>query len=185
MSEYDATPETGEYEGPVKKCGLAVTSLILSIVGIISALFCIGVLFSIPAVICGHIGLSKINKSEEMLTGKRMAIAGLIMGYLGIGIAALAIVLMPMVAIAVPSFVKARTVSQQNACINNLRQIESAKEQWAMSAAKNNGAPCVIAEVNQFVRGGTTPLCPVGGIYTYNPIGTAAQCTITSPEHKY
>jgi len=36
-------------------------------------------------------------------------------------------------AIAIPSFIKARTESQKNACINNLRQVESAKEQWALN----------------------------------------------------
>jgi hypothetical protein len=35
-------------------------------------------------------------------------------------------------AIAIPNFVKARTTSQQNACINNLRLIDSSKQQWAL-----------------------------------------------------
>jgi len=35
-------------------------------------------------------------------------------------------------AIAIPNFVKARTQSQTNACINNLRQIDGAKQQWAL-----------------------------------------------------
>src|ERR1700719_983124 len=35
-------------------------------------------------------------------------------------------------AIAIPNFVRARTTSQQNACINNLRQIDGAKQQWAL-----------------------------------------------------
>ena len=34
-------------------------------------------------------------------------------------------------AIAIPNFVKARETSRTNACINNLRQIEGAKQQWA------------------------------------------------------
>src|SRR5579859_2943881 len=34
--------------------------------------------------------------------------------------------------IAVPNFVMARTVSQSDACINNLRQIDAAKQQWAL-----------------------------------------------------
>src|SRR6201996_8730726 len=35
-------------------------------------------------------------------------------------------------AIAIPNFVKARTTSQANACVNNLRQIDGAKQQWAL-----------------------------------------------------
>ena len=39
-------------------------------------------------------------------------------------------------AIAIPNFVKARATSQQNACINNLRQIDAAKQQWALEKGK-------------------------------------------------
>ena len=41
-------------------------------------------------------------------------------------------------AIAIPSFMKARTTSQKNACINGLRQIESAKDQYALEAGRTN-----------------------------------------------
>ena len=42
-------------------------------------------------------------------------------------------------AIAIPNFVKARTTSQMNACINNLRLIDSSKQQWALEQRKQNG----------------------------------------------
>lgn len=42
-------------------------------------------------------------------------------------------------AIAIPSFMKARTTSQKNACINNLRQIEAAKDQYAIDVGRTNG----------------------------------------------
>ena len=35
-------------------------------------------------------------------------------------------------AIAIPNFVRARTQSQKNACINNLRQIDGAVQHWAL-----------------------------------------------------
>ncbi|HUA64254.1 MAG TPA: hypothetical protein VME24_00300, partial [Alphaproteobacteria bacterium] len=37
-----------------------------------------------------------------------------------------------LVAISIPNFVKARATSQQSACINNLRQIDAAKQEWAL-----------------------------------------------------
>jgi prepilin-type N-terminal cleavage/methylation domain-containing protein len=37
-------------------------------------------------------------------------------------------------AIAIPNFVKARASSQANACINNLRQLDGAAQQWALVA---------------------------------------------------
>src|SRR6516164_10295386 len=41
-------------------------------------------------------------------------------------------------AIAIPNFVRARTTSQKNACINNLRQIDGAKQQWALENKKTS-----------------------------------------------
>lgn len=43
-------------------------------------------------------------------------------------------------AIAIPSFLRARTTSQANACINNLRQIEAGKDQYALENGLTNGA---------------------------------------------
>ena len=43
-------------------------------------------------------------------------------------------------AIAIPNFVNARTTSQANACINNLRQIDGAKQEWALEEKPNGHA---------------------------------------------
>ncbi len=43
-------------------------------------------------------------------------------------------------AIAIPNFVKARADSQQNACINNLRQIDGAINEWALETGQSTGA---------------------------------------------
>ena len=83
-------------------------------------------------------------------------------------------------AIAIPSFVKARNTSQQNACINNLRQIDSGKEQGAMAYHLKNGDTIVADTVNSYIKGGA-PTCPGGGTYTYNVIGTAPACDVTDP----
>jgi hypothetical protein len=58
----------------------AIWSFVLSLVG----LFCLAHLASIPAVICGHVALSKIKKSQLILSGRGLAIAGVIVGYIGI-----------------------------------------------------------------------------------------------------
>ena len=80
-------------------------------------------------------------------------------------------------AIAIPSFMKARTTSQQNACINNLRQIESGKEQWALAAQVASGADVVSTAIEGYMK--KIPACPAGGVYSYNKMGTDATCTIT------
>lgn len=82
-------------------------------------------------------------------------------------------------AIAIPSFMKARTTSQQKACINNLRQIEAGKEQWALAEKKPQGAAVDDTEINEYMK--TVPVCPAGGAYDYQVIGTDATCDITDP----
>jgi prepilin-type N-terminal cleavage/methylation domain-containing protein len=85
-------------------------------------------------------------------------------------------------AIAIPSFMKARTTSQKNACIENIRQIEGGKEQWAMEANKKTGDDIVTTAVAAYIKGGVFPGCPASGTYTYNVVGTDVACSIT--EHK-
>ena len=41
-------------------------------------------------------------------------------------------------AIAIPNFVKARATSQANACINNLRQIDAAAQEFALERGKKD-----------------------------------------------
>jgi prepilin-type N-terminal cleavage/methylation domain-containing protein len=77
-------------------------------------------------------------------------------------------------AIAIPSFVKARNTARQNACINNLRQIDSGKEQWALAASIADGAASDATAVNAYIR--DTPVCPAGGTYTYGVIGVKPTC---------
>jgi len=64
--------------------GFAVASLVLGIVW----LFWLG---SLLAVIFGHIAISQM-RTDETYRGKGMAIAGLVLGYVGLSIFALAIV---------------------------------------------------------------------------------------------
>ena len=82
-------------------------------------------------------------------------------------------------AIAIPSFVKARTVSKQNACINNLRQVDSAKEQWAMEMGKAEGDPVSIPGISAYIKGNKLPVCPQGGTYQVNPIGKNPVCSMS------
>jgi hypothetical protein len=65
-----------------------------------------------------------------------------------------------------------------NACINYLRQIDAAKQQWASVMQKPNGAILTAADLLPFLPGNTMPTCPAGGIYTLNPVGQGAICNI-------
>src|SRR5205085_3149050 len=83
-------------------------------------------------------------------------------------------------AIAIPNFIKARTTAQRNACINNLRQIDGAKEQWALEKKVAPGAAVVVAEINEYIKNATVtpPKCPASNLaYTYSNVDTAPLCT--------
>ena len=64
-------------------------------------------------------------------------------------------------AIAIPNFVRARTQSQKNACINNLRQIDGAIQQWALENKKAVSATVGIADISIYLKSSVT--CPMGG----------------------
>src|SRR6476660_8073167 len=67
-------------------------------------------------------------------------------------------------AIAIPNFVRARQTSQTNACINNLRQIDTAKHQWALTNGKASTDTPVSADLQVYIgrRGdGTDVYCPL------------------------
>lgn len=81
-----------------------------------------------------------------------------------------------MSAIAIPNFVKARQTSQENACINNLRQIDGAKQQWALEKGKTATDVPTWDDLKPYLRG--IPHCPAGGTYTINAVGTPPQCSI-------
>ncbi len=97
-------------------------------------------------------------------------------------------------AIAIPNFVRARTTSQMNACINNLRQIDGAKQQWALETKQVSSAVPTSANVGDYLgRAGTTAgvVCPSGGSaasfsssYTINAVSTAPACRILASTHK-
>jgi len=75
-------------------------------------------------------------------------------------------------AIAIPNFIVARSRSQNNACINNLRQIDGAIQQWALELNQGSAATVASTTLAPFLgRGsaGSFPTCPAKGIYGPNP----------------
>ena len=82
-------------------------------------------------------------------------------------------------AIAIPSFIKARETSQLNACVNNMRILESAKEQAALKHDYREGDTVSQSEVSGFLKNGFSGLiCPKGGRYTVNPVGQNPECSV-------
>jgi prepilin-type N-terminal cleavage/methylation domain-containing protein len=86
-------------------------------------------------------------------------------------------------AIAIPNFIKARAISQKNACIANLKQIDGAINTWALETQKVNGDSVDSAALygsDKYIK--TAPACPAGGTYTYYNVGDSSQldCSLSA-----
>jgi prepilin-type N-terminal cleavage/methylation domain-containing protein len=86
--------------------------------------------------------------------------------------------------LALPNFIKARQRARQQVCIENLSQIESAKQLWGVENAKKDGdvpANTDLIGPNRYMK--RDPVCPGGGNYNLNAIGNNASCTLNSEGH--
>ena len=80
-------------------------------------------------------------------------------------------------AIAIPSFARARTTSRQNACINNLRQIDGGKDQWAIENNKVDADVPASSHVSPYIKGGW-PKCPASGSYSLSSVLNNPTCSV-------
>ena len=84
-----------------------------------------------------------------------------------------------LVAIAIPNFARSRVITAKNSCINQLRQIDGAKVQWALANHKlTNDAPTWDDLRSYFIRARLPLECPDGGVYTIGRVGELPSCSI-------
>jgi prepilin-type N-terminal cleavage/methylation domain-containing protein len=89
-------------------------------------------------------------------------------------------------AIAIPNFVRARTQSQMNACINNLRQIDGAIQQWALETKQAANASVSFTAIAPYLKNAVT--CPAGGTtfansYTISTVTNKPVCQKVPTTH--
>ena len=89
-------------------------------------------------------------------------------------------------AIAIPNFIKARTTAQMNACINNLRQIDGAEQQWALETKQAAAAVPAYTDISSYMR--NSVICPSGGTafsdsYTITDVKTKPVCQKDAATH--
>ncbi len=82
-------------------------------------------------------------------------------------------------AIAIPNFIRARTTAQKNACINNLRQIDGAIQQWALENKQGATAAVKFTDISSYLK--NSVICPSGGTafsdsYTITDVQTKPVC---------
>lgn len=83
-----------------------------------------------------------------------------------------------LVAMAMPTWIKARENARQKGCVSNLKQITSAKEQWAMDTKASPTAtpdPSDLYGPTLYVK--YVPTCPSGGSYTVGDMSTPVTCS--------
>ena len=90
--------------------------------------------------------------------------------------------------IATPTWVRARTSSQTNTCINNLRQIDGAKQQWALETKQATNALPVFTDISGYLK--SVVICPSGGAgatfastYDINDVSAKPSCQIYPGTH--
>jgi prepilin-type N-terminal cleavage/methylation domain-containing protein len=81
-------------------------------------------------------------------------------------------------AIAIPNFIRARIQANAKACVNNLKQIDGAQQQWALEKKKDNSATVTKADLEAYMRDSTNSfVCPSNGsAYTLTVVGTPPVC---------
>ena len=110
----------------------------------------------------------RINSKARAFTLVEIMIVVLIIGIL--------------MAIAVPNFIKARENSRRNSCIANLKQIDSAKEQYAMDNKLSTGDATITMALLSGASGylKSSPSCPASGTYSVNAVGTNPTCSLAA-----
>jgi hypothetical protein len=130
-------------------------------------------MLGVASVVCSHLALDRIRKSNGILTGSGPARTGLVLGYAALLMTALFVSFGP-------TLVKPRTnVEYVVPCINNLRMLDEAKRQWALHNKKGStDTPTMqdLAGAAKHLR--YRPACPAGGTYTLGNLQTKPCCSI-------
>jgi type IV pilus assembly protein PilA len=109
------------WQGPQEKSGKATASLVC------------GVLFffwpaAVAAVILGHLALSEMKKSAGRLAGHGMAVAGLVLGYIGLAFIPFLLIV---AAIAIPTLLRSRMAANEASALGTLRTYNAAMVTYA------------------------------------------------------
>lgn len=79
---------------------------------------------------------------------------------------------------AVEQTVAQTEAEEKNACINNLRIIYAAKQEWALEKNKTDADIPTEQDLLPYLKGGVFPVCPAGGVYTIGAVGQPPTCSI-------
>lgn len=130
-----SSPMPPPYAGTPQTSGKAIGSLICGIINIFP-------LF-IVAVILGHLALSDIKKSAGRLGGRGLAIAGLVLGYLGVAFIPIILII---AAIAIPNLLRARMAANEASAVSSVRTLLQAEVMYSQNHA-DSGFTCNLSDL--------------------------------------
>jgi uncharacterized protein (DUF3084 family) len=73
---------------------------------------------------------------------------------------------------------QANVAANTSLCIANLRQIDAAKQQWALEKGKSATDVPVQQDLLPYLKDGVFPVCPDGGTYSINAMGELPACSV-------
>lgn len=119
-----------------KTSGMAIASLVCGILNVFP--------LSVIAIVLGHISLSQIKKGAGQITGRGLAIAGLVLGYLGIAVIPFILII---AAIAIPNLLRAKIAANEASAAHSVRMVATAERAYAAQHPAE-GFTCNLADLN-------------------------------------
>ena len=145
-----------------------ITAIIPSLLVLGELTFFFNWIFALCALGLIGVGLFLIVMRGKTLSNKVAVLTGLnifiLMGFVAV--------------IVVPAFVAGTRFRQANPCVNNLMQIQSAKNQWKLENNKKDGDVVTETDLKPYFANGNFPKCPAGGTYAIGRIGENPKCSI-------
>jgi hypothetical protein len=143
--------ETSATSPPVPVLGPAAEGTIFpaqtsnkAVASLVCGLFIFAFPLSILAVIFGHLSVSEIRKSAGRLKGEGMATAGLILGYIGLAIIPLVLII---AAIAIPNLLRARLAANESSAIASVKTLLAAERGYS-SSHPQSGFTCRFSDLS-------------------------------------
>ncbi len=116
--------------------------------------------------------MNQRNTSQSAFTMVEIMIVVLLIGLLA--------------SIALPNFIRSRTTAQTNVCINNLRIIDYAIQQWALDEKRAENSMVQFTDISAYLK--RSVICPAGGAsfadsYAISTVGVEPTCQILPEAH--
>ncbi len=147
---------TEETAKKIETCGLAIASLVLGLASLVACAFT-----GIPAIICGHVAVAKIKRSNGTLAGNGMAVTGLIMGYLVTllsGALFLLAILGMLAGMTLPAISSARERARRTSCMSHLSQMGKAMKMYSMDHEEQ--FPTKFSQLKGYINNPKLYICP-------------------------